>query len=798
MRILTFVLAIFIFTGANSQVLKVTSNHKQFSIISINILNTCSGSAMNIKAPYIDLNSIECDTILISSSFYKSVKFVKKNCLSDTCIVLLEPMLFKLPEMSIVTDRIGTVSDNVMPGLKIIDGNELNLGSTGNTADALEENGVFVQKSQGAGGSPILRGFEANKILLTVDGIRMNNAIYRAGHLQNAISVPKAFLQKVEVLEGGGTVVHGSDALGGVISFRTLPLSFAEDEKSELGIDYSIKGSDSDSSLSGALILSGSKKNIAFLTGFSFDDFDNVRQGSKRKSKYSNFGERPWYVARINDVDTILINSNKDIQLGSAYSQFALMQKIGINTKDGSIHQLNLQYSKSSDADFYSRLTETDLNGKPVYSEWYYGPLVRALASYEYRKKTAYFLVDEILIGLNSQYVEESRHSRRYKSNNLDHRTESLYIQGLNIDLVKKHEATTIHYGTDLRFEQIKSKANRENILTKESILWSTRYPDGGSELLDLGIYTSSDHKINENYTATGGIRFNIYSLNAEFNDTTFFNFPFTKIESKNSSLSGNAGISYVKSDHWGSSLMIETGIRSPNLDDIAKVYDSRTGVVVMPNPDLQAERTLGPSLKFWKKISTSSKIELNAFYLNYDNIITYSPGTFLGADSIIYQGVNSAILTLQNKGEAYVTGGSLNMNFKLNELFQFYLSSTYTYGRIKTDSSEYPLDHIAPLFGKTGIRYSKQKIKLNADVKFQAAKLKKDYNIFGEDNFQSATPDGLPAWITYNFSAIYLLSSKLNFELGIDNILDTNYRTFASGISSPGRTLYFGLKGKF
>ena len=65
----------------------------------------------------------------------------------------------------------------------------------------------------------MIRGFSANSVLIAVDGIRMNNAIFRSGNLQNIILVDPNILQRTEVLHGPGTVVYGSDALGGVMSF---------------------------------------------------------------------------------------------------------------------------------------------------------------------------------------------------------------------------------------------------------------------------------------------------------------------------------------------------------------------------------------------------------------------------------------------------------------------------------------------------------------------------------------------------------------------------------------------------
>ena len=90
------------------------------------------------------------------------------------------------------------------------------------TADMLQNTGqIFVQKSQAGAGSPVLRGFETNRVLLVVDGIRMNNAIYRGGHVQDVITLDNAILDKTEVLFGPSSTMYGSDALGGVIHFYT-------------------------------------------------------------------------------------------------------------------------------------------------------------------------------------------------------------------------------------------------------------------------------------------------------------------------------------------------------------------------------------------------------------------------------------------------------------------------------------------------------------------------------------------------------------------------------------------------
>ena len=91
------------------------------------------------------------------------------------------------------------------------------------TADMLEiSSNVFVQKSQLGGGSPMIRGFATNRLLIVVDGVRMNTAIFRSGNLQNVISLDANSLSHTEIIFGPGSVIYGSDAIGGVMNFHTM------------------------------------------------------------------------------------------------------------------------------------------------------------------------------------------------------------------------------------------------------------------------------------------------------------------------------------------------------------------------------------------------------------------------------------------------------------------------------------------------------------------------------------------------------------------------------------------------
>jgi hemoglobin/transferrin/lactoferrin receptor protein len=88
---------------------------------------------------------------------------------------------------------------------------------------ALEElPGVMVQKTGTAQGAPYLRGFTGFRTLLLVDGIRLNNSVFREGPNQYWGTVDPLALDRLEVVKGPSSVVYGSDAIGGTVNAVSL------------------------------------------------------------------------------------------------------------------------------------------------------------------------------------------------------------------------------------------------------------------------------------------------------------------------------------------------------------------------------------------------------------------------------------------------------------------------------------------------------------------------------------------------------------------------------------------------
>ena len=157
-----------------------------------------------------------------------------------------------------------------------------------------------------------------------------------------------------------------------------------------------------------------------------------------------------------------------------------------------------------------------------------------------------------------------------------------------------------------------------------------------------------------------------------------------------------------------------------------------------------------------------------------------------------------SRVVANQNLGKAFITGLSSSLDAQLYKGVGIYATATYTYGRIKTDSTNVPLDHIRPIYGRAGIQYKNENLLVDFYSLFNGRKDLKDYSLNGEDNEQYAPEGGMPAWYTINLKAAYTFEKNVTLQAGIENIMDAQYRAFASGINAPGRNVFVAIRFKY
>jgi hemoglobin/transferrin/lactoferrin receptor protein len=667
-----------------------------------------------------------------------------------------------------------------------------------NPGDALINSGkIFVQKSQQGGGSPIIRGFEASRVLLMVDGVRMNNAIYRAGHLQNIVTIDNMILDRMEVLYGPSSTLYGSDALGGVVSMYTKNPTLSTNGRTTINGSATLRYASAIEENRGNLQLNIAGKQWASFTSVTYGSFGDMLQGAKRREAYPTFGMKDFIVERVGNTDVVVPNPNPNKQIPSGYKQVDVTQKFLYQASEKIKHILNLQFSNSNDIPRYDRLTEKAA-GLPVFAAWYYGPQIRNMAAYHFNadQQTGFF--KEIKLTASYQDIEESRITRRFQNNNKDFRWERIHVFGLSFDAKHYSGKNELHIGAESYSNFVRSTAERVNIVSGAKSRITTRYADGPTTFSSQAVFAQHTYKFNEHWTLNDGLRFNLVQMDARFVDTALTKFPFTRARQNNKAVTGNIGIVYNTSNRFRAAFIVSSGFRSPNVDDLSKVFDSRTGLVVVPNPNLKPEYTYNAELN---ANYTTSKYSFGAafFYTWFSNALVQDKFTFNGQDSIFYNGVKSAVYAMQNKATAYVAGFSVNAAYTIVKGTVIDAVVTYTKGRFKDQNSvTVPLDHIPPVYGRMAITHTSDKWNASVYGLFNGWKRIADYNPNGEDNLQYATVDGMPSWFTINARAGYNFSKNLTLQLMLENITDLNYRYFASGISAPGRNLSITLRSAF
>ena len=700
-----------------------------------------------------------------------------------------------IEEIKINSKKIKIDKNQKPSQIEIISKEKIEFQNFQTTADMLANSGsLFVQKSQQGGGSPVIRGFEASRVLLLVDGVRMNNLIFRAGHLQNVITVDENFLETVIVQHGPTSSLYGSDALGGSVNMITKNAKFGNGFSGNINTRYS----SSNEEKTGYLDINYGTQNFASLTAFSYNDFGDLRMGKQKNHNGDFFGERPTYVTTSNNVDVLTTNDNKYIQVGSAYKQYNFMQKLAYNTKGGYKHGVNFQYSTTSDINRYDRLTDKAGSGLKS-AEWYYGPQKRVLAVYSLEKENVFSNTD-FKLDAGYQNVEESRINRNFGKVNRNRRVENVAVYSLSANFETKLKIGNIYYGIENYYDDLKSTASVYNVTTGATAPLDTRYPNGKNNMMRNDAYVSYSSKRYKTTNFSLGARVGYASLNSNIADNSFLNLPFTEIKQQNFTYSGNIGLVHNASENFILKTNLSTGYRVPNIDDLAKVFESTGSILIVPNKDLKPEQTITGDLGFVLK-SKSNKHQFDAtyFYTQLYDAIATDKFTFNGSSTISYNGNPSAVVYAnQNLGKAFVTGVNGNVKTTLTKNFQFNGSYNVTLGRVTTSGNKRPLDHIPPYFGKLGFNFTPTWGTLEAYMLFNGKKHLKDYSTSGEDNLAYAPANGMPAWETYNFKAATKQMYGFTLFAGMENILDTQYRNFASGINASGRNIYGGAKYSF
>lgn len=713
-------------------------------------------------------------------------------------VLLMSISNFNLNEV-VLSSRRWRQSNRFLPStVKTIHKRDVIFQNPQTAADLLEISGkVFIQKSQQGGGSPMIRGFSANRLLYTVDGVRMNTAIFRSGNLQNVISLDAFATESTEVLFGASSVIYGSDAIGGVMSFQTLIPQFSLNEKTLVKGSAVYRFSSANDESTAHFNINVGWNKWAFLTSFTSQDYDHLRQGRHGPSDYL----KPFYVIRINDEDQVVTQNNKLLQKPSAFSQINVMQKLRFQPNKKWDFQYGFHYSETSSYGRYDRHNRIR-NGVPQFAQWDYGPQLWMMNNLNITHSQEQQFYDEFTIRLAHQHFEESRINRRLNNDIQRTQVEKVNAISANFDFKKRFQQShTLFYGIEYIFNDVNSTGSERNISNFQINPALSRYPE--STWQSAAAYVSNEYKLNAKTTLQGGLRYNYFKLNSDF-DTQFLAFPFSEANVENAALTGSLGAVYRPNKRWIFKANFGSAFRAPNVDDIGKIFDSEPGAVTVPNPTLKPEYAYNFDLGTAVILADFIKLDLNGYYTHLNNAMVRRNFQFNGEDFIEFEGELNRVQAIQNAANAYVYGIQFGTEFKLSQGFKFSTDLNFQKGEEETDDGlKSPSRHAPPFFGFSRLTYQTEKLDLQLYTHFQGEQSFENLALEerSKDEIYAKDSNGnnfAPAWYTLNFKALYPITEKLTLTTGLENITNQRYRPFSSGISGAGRNFIVALRANF
>lgn len=755
--------------------------------------------AVSNAAGEADLSEFKnAEKIVFQSLGYERVQKSYSELQASGFVLELVPGNLELETVVVSASRWRQNTGDIPSEIAIISSKDVLLQEPQTAADLLGISGkVFIQKSQQGGGSPMIRGFATNRLLYTVDGVRMNTAIFRGGNIQNVISLDPFAIQRTEVLFGPGSVMYGSDAIGGVMSFQSLQAQLSLNDETLVNGKAAFRYSSANNERTGHFDVNVGWKKWAMLTSYSSFDFDHLMQGSHGPDDYL----KPSYVQRQDTLDVEIRQDDERLQVPTAYRQQNVMQKLRFSPNRSWDFNYAFHYSETSPYGRYDRHNRTR-NGSPRYAEWDYGPQVWSMNHLSIDHKSNSILFDEMGVCLAYQEFEESRIDRDFQSDLQTTQSEKVAASSVNLNFVRRFsKKSTLSYGAEYVLNEVSSQGDQLNIRSMEEFEAPARYPE--ADWTSWGVYVNGQHRFNERFLLQSGLRYTQFGIEAQFNPE-FYDLPFTQSSSSNGALTGNLGMVFRPSASWVVSSNLSTAFRAPNVDDIGKVFDSEPGAVTVPNPDLEAETAYTADLSVGKVFNERVKLDASVYYTFLDQAMVRRNFSLNGEDSIFYAGELSQVQAIQNAAQAQVFGFQASLEVKLGVGFSFLSDFNYQKGEEELDDGSASASrHAAPWFGVSRFTYRNKDLSLQVYAQYQGEV--KHENLSeeekGKEEIYAKDKQGrtyAPSWYTLNLKASYAFGEQFVLSSGVENLEDRRYRPYSSGVSGAGRNFFLSFRVMF
>jgi hemoglobin/transferrin/lactoferrin receptor protein len=673
-------------------------------------------------------------------------------------------------EIVVIATRLAESLFEVPRSVTVIDSQTLKEKTPRTAAEALRQQpGIWIQRTGHSGGAPIIRGFMGKRVIYMFDGIRRNTASLFNGPNGTLGTIDALDIDRIEVLRGPGSVLYGSDAIGGVINVISNENPMYTDGGLKSGGRLHTRYASADHEASARLeaYVAGSKA-YAFVgaTRRNIGDVTSGRDGWTQTPS-------SWHEKNFDIEAGYRISENQDIQF---FTQ-------SFNRPDST------RYDKPT------RITSND----------------RDLYGLRYRISELGF-ADEATV---------SAYYHRQKKLNDDPTRDSLSLDrsvGLEMQLEKNFDSagSRLAYGLSAIGDDV-AKSNPQA---------GTRDPDAA--WTDFAAFALMEMYVTDNLRVDLGLRADRTRL--KFSTLPFGDLdPLVQdainngelsmsdlaLENQNTALTGGLGLSWFLTDNLSVFTHASRAFRAPNKSDLFSFGPFTNGFNV-PSPDVDPESAWSYEFGF-RGQNENMAWEATGFYTELDNAIVSEPGTFNGSSFVDLDGNGvqdpgeQVYVKYNSSDKVIVKGVELQGTHYLPQQWTNWLAGNgamSVYGNASwidgtNQATDEAPDRLFPTNALLGLRWenSRNPQERTIWVGFEAWMVDSFDDIpssrAGDPAFKVDPQDrstGLlapgprvPGFSTFTLRGGVQVNDRVSVSLGVENLGDRLYRVKDSRIDAPG-----------
>ena len=646
-----------------------------------------------------------------------------------------------IEEIQVTATRRPVARSDVASAVTVIDSTEIRGLKLATDALAARP-GVFLQQTTPGQGAAIIRGLKGSEILHMVDGLRMNNAIFRNAPTQYLALISPGSVERIEILRGSPASLYGSDAVGGVLQVVNRMPEFDQRElgrRAQLGAAFDT--AEGQRSINAAFDVGNDR--VAALFSADYLDTDDRRIGG---------GERVG---------------------PSGYSARSFRAAVTFNSDENSSWLVDAQYGRQPKTPRVDELVPGFGQTDAASDEFFFAPNERSFLHLRHTRANGWFGADWRIDAGWQQIVDDRINrdagatARRLEDNRSD-------LFGIAVTANGDFDRGSWIAGVEIYHDEVSSRRVEEDLDTGATTNVQSRFPDG-STVDQAAIFANADYQLGARSSLSGGLRFS--SVRVDLTGTPL-SLPFS-VDPED--ISADLGWRYELTNCTQLVANVSYGFRAPNVFDLGTLGERPGNRFNLPNVDLESERITQMDAGIRHRGDRFS-VEAVLWRLEYsDRIVSVLTGE-------VTPGGRDVVQT-RNRASASLYGLEAFAQLAVSEAASVELLLNYTRGE-QDDAlgMAEPADRVPPLNGRLSLRYA-----ITDDWQIEP------FAVFaGNQDRLSARdlqdpridPQGTDSWATANVRATWSPDDRWFVRLSALNVLDERYRVHGSGIDAPGRNL--------